>query len=123
MSSFYIADDITVLDTRFGELVVVVAGGEIDYGASPWLRARIDELIKAGRQRLVLDLSDVTFVDSTAIGVLVGAVNKLQELGGDLAVVCTHANVLRILEITGLDEMITLHASRDEAFSALAMIS
>jgi anti-anti-sigma factor len=47
---------------------------------------------------------------------------KLNEAGGgSLAVVCTHEKVLQILEITGLENVITLHASRDEAVSALAL--
>src|SRR5256885_15901603 len=78
--------------------------------------------IKAGRRRLVLDLSDVTFIDSTAIGVIAGAVEKLDEAGGGaLAIVCTHEKVMQIFEITGLDSVITVHPSREEALAALAV--
>jgi len=124
MNSFYIiSDDATVEDTTYGDVAVVAMGGEIDYAASPQLRERIFGHIKAGRRRLVLDLSEATFIDSTAIGVLVGAVARLREAGGgSLAVVCADENerVLRIFEITGLDGMIALYRSREEALSALA---
>jgi anti-sigma B factor antagonist len=116
MSSFYISDDTTCDD-----VVVLVVGGEIDYAASPQLRERILPHIKSNR-RLVLDLSWATFIDSTAIGVLTGVATKLHEAdGGSLAVVCTHEKVLQIFAITGLESMISLYSSCEEALSALAM--
>ncbi|HST54642.1 MAG TPA: STAS domain-containing protein [Solirubrobacteraceae bacterium] len=123
MSSFYISDDVICDD-----VVVVTAGGELDYEASPKLRERFTSLVKAGRRRLVLDLSTATFIDSTAIGVLVGAVRKLEEAGGgggggggSFAVVCTHERVLQIFEISGLDGLITVYGSREQALASPAM--
>jgi anti-sigma B factor antagonist len=122
MSSFYISDDVTATDLGGENVAVLVAGGEIDYEASPQLKEHIVSQIKSGRRRLVLDLSSATFIDSTAIGVLVGAVTKLDEAGGgSLAVVCEHEKVLQIFEMVGLDSLIALHRSRAEALSALAM--
>lgn len=121
MRSFYISD-VQTDGSGDGEVAVLVIGGELDYEVSPQLRARLMSAIKAGRQRLVLDLTDVTFIDSTAIGVLAGAVARLDKVGGgSLAVVSTHEKVLQIFEITGLDSVITLHGSRDEAVSVLAL--
>jgi anti-sigma B factor antagonist len=121
MRSFYIGEDETVDPGKRGEVAVLVVGGEIDYEASPQLRAGIINAIKGGRRQLVLDLSAVTFVDSTAIGVMAGALARLEDAGGgSLAVVCTNDKVLQIFEITGLDSVITLHGSRDEALSAIA---
>jgi anti-sigma B factor antagonist len=117
MSSFHISDG-----TACDGVVVLVVGGEIDYAASPQLRESILAHIKAKRQRLVLDLSWATFIDSTAIGVLVGAATKLREVdGGSLAVVCTHEKVLQIFAISGLESMISLYSSCEEALSALAV--
>jgi len=125
MSFFYISDDVTTERVDyFDDVVVLVAGGEIDYAASPQLRERLADCVIEGKRRLMLDLSAVTFIDSTAIGVLVGAVMRLHELGGggSLAVVCNEENkrVLRIFEIAGVESLIALHYSREEAFSALA---
>jgi anti-sigma B factor antagonist len=117
MSSFYIGDD-----TTYDDVVVLVVGGEIDYAASPQLKERILPHIKANKQRLVLDLSWATFIDSTAIGVLTGAATQLHEAdSGSLAVVCTHEKVLQIFAITGLESMISLYSSCEEALSALAL--
>lgn len=125
MRSFYIiSDGAAVEDVGCGDAAVLTVGGEIDYLASPQLRERIADHVKAGGGHLVIDLSAATFIDSTTIGVLVGAVARLNETGrGSLAVVCADENVkvLRIFEITGLDGMIDLHRSREEAFSALAL--
>jgi anti-anti-sigma factor len=125
MGFFYISDEVDDGAGAYGEdLAVLVAGGELDYAASPQLKERLTETIDAGMRRLVLDLSMATFIDSTAIGVLVGAVMRLHELGGGaLTIVCAEENrrVLRIFEIAGVDSLIALHRSREEALSELAL--
>jgi anti-sigma B factor antagonist len=124
MSFFYIISNDTIVDVGRGDIALLAMGGEIDYDASPQLKERIADHIKAGRRRLVLDISAATFIDSTAIGVLVGAVARLREAGGgSLAIVCADENesVLRIFQITGVENMIELYRSREEALSALAL--
>jgi anti-sigma B factor antagonist len=122
MRSFFISENVPDDDMRDGDLAIMAMGGELDYEASPQLRARLVGAIKAGGRRLVLDLSDVTFIDSTAIGVLAGTVARLDEAGGgSLAVVSTNDKVLQIFEITGLDGVISLHSSREEAVSAFSL--
>jgi anti-sigma B factor antagonist len=124
MSFFYISDDAMLADAEYCEgVVVVVTGGELDYAASPQLSERLAEHVNAGARRVVVDLSKVSFIDSTAIGVLVGAAMRMQELGGgSLAAICAEENrrVRRIFEIAGVDSVIALFSSREEAISALA---
>ena len=118
MRTFYIGDDVQ-LEHMGPDVAILVVGGEVDFEVSPQLKARLMRAIKAGSRRLILDLTDVTFIDSTAIGVLAGTVEKLDELGGgSLSVVSNHEKVVQIFEITGLDNMVTIHASRDEALAA-----
>jgi anti-sigma B factor antagonist len=124
MSFFYIiSDEAMVDDVGRSDVALLAMGGEMDYDASPRLKERIADHIKAGRRRLVLDISAATFIDSTAIGVLVGAVARLHEVGGSLAIVCADENesVLHIFQITGVENMIELYRSREEALSALAL--
>jgi anti-sigma B factor antagonist len=127
MGFFYISDDGTVDGAELGnDVVVLVAGGEIDYSASPQLSERLSERIEGGTTRVMLDLSTVTFIDSTAIGALVSAATRLHGLGrGTLAVVCPEENrrVVRILEIAGVDSVIALHNSREDAIAELATVS
>jgi anti-sigma B factor antagonist len=77
MTPFYIVDDAAVIDVGCGDAAVLTVGGEIDYANSPRLRARVVDAIEDGARHLVLDFSAVTFVDSTTIGVLIGAITRL----------------------------------------------
>ena len=123
MSFFYISDEAGDGVQRSDDMVILLAGGELDYAASPQLRERLADHVAAGKKHLVLDFSNVTFIDSTAIGVLVGAVMRLHELGGgSMAVVCPEENrrVLRIFEIAGLESLIALHDSCEQALAELA---
>ena len=127
MSFFYIMDDPSVDDHhRHEEIVVLTAGGDIDYSATPQLRERIADCIHAGKRHVVLDLNKVTFIDSTAIGVLIGALIRLQDAGGgSVMVVCDEYNkrVMRIFEIAGVDNLIALYNTREEALLALTVAS
>jgi anti-anti-sigma factor len=122
MSSFYFNEVATDQGVEHADdVVILVAGGELDYAASPHFRERIAELVAAGK-RLIVDLSPATFIDSTAIGALVGAVMRLREhAGGSLAVVCSEANerVLRTFDIAGVTGLIELYPSSEAALLAL----
>ncbi len=102
------------------ETQVIELGGEIDLYTAPEFKERMVELIEDGKKRIVVDLSSATFIDSTTLGVLVGGVKRLRPTGGSLALVCTDQNITKIFEITGLDRVFPIHASRDEALSAVA---
>ena len=102
------------------ETQVIVLGGEVDLYTAPEFKERMVELIEDGKKRIVVDLSAATFIDSTTLGVLVGGVKRLRPTGGTLALVCTNQNITKIFEITGLDQVFPIHASRDEALAAVA---
>ena len=93
---------------------VVRVGGELDLHAVPELRAAFDKLMEEGPRALVLDLSEVTFIDSTALGAIVG-VHKRLEPEGRLAVVCTNEHVIRIFGYAGVDELLSIHETREAA--------
>jgi anti-sigma B factor antagonist len=95
-------------------LPILDVSGELDLAVAPWLRDQLDALFVGGATSLVVDMSSVTFLDSTALGVLVGALNQCRERGGQVHLVLTEPQVLRVLRITGLAEAFTLHQSRDE---------
>jgi anti-sigma B factor antagonist len=94
---------------------VVVASGEIDGHAAPPLRDMLMSLAEAGRIRVVVDLSDATFIDSTSIGVLVGHLRRVQAMGGSLSVVCANENVLRTFEIAGVEREFEVVSKFSEA--------
>ncbi len=86
--------------------------GDLDLASAPSLKWALADLQASGSRHVVVDLAKVSFIDSTALGVLVGAQRGLDP-GVKLAIACAEENVLRIFELTGLDSMFeivpTLH--------------
>jgi anti-sigma B factor antagonist len=97
-----------------GDPPVIRADGELDMAAAPELREMLAQAIIEGRKRVVLDLSETTFVDSTTIGTLIGAHQRLLQCGGQLELVCSNKNVLRTFEFAGLRQEFRIHESIDE---------
>jgi anti-sigma B factor antagonist len=95
---------------------VLSIDGELDLASAPSLKWALADLLDAGCSQLVVDLSRVTFIDSTAIGVLVGAHRSLND-GARMAIVCTHAEVLNIFELTGLDATFDIFSTFDDALA------
>ena len=74
--------------------------------------------VEQGAARLVVDLGGVTFIDSSALGVLVGGARRSAERGTELMIVCPVGSVSRILQITGLSRAFAVYATREEALGA-----
>lgn len=98
-----------------GDIPVLAVAGEIDVYTAPKLREQLLELAHAGRTTVVADLTDVSFVDSTGLGVLVSGMKRFREAGGDLRLVVTQPQILKVLEITGLTQVFTVRATADQA--------
>jgi anti-sigma B factor antagonist len=86
-------------------LPIISVVGEIDVATAPQLRESLHEVIAQDRATVALDLLAVTFLDSTALGVLVGGLKRCRELGGELYIVVTDPRLKKIFEITGLNEV------------------
>lgn len=95
---------------------VVHVAGEIDVYTAPRLREQLLRL--AGERTLIIDLTEVSFLDSTALGVLVGAMKRQRERGGTMSIVTSGTRVRRLFEITGLTRVFTVYDSVDEAVAA-----
>ncbi len=102
------------------EFPVLEVSGELDLAVAPWLSDQLDALFVGGATSVVLDLSSATFLDSTALGVLVGVRNRSKGLGGDVHLVVTEPQILRVLSITGLEESFVIHEDRAELFEGEA---
>ena len=98
---------------------VVAVRGEIDLFTAPELKQKLTDAIESGKNRIVVDLSDTTFLDSTALGVLIGAVKRLRSREGALVIVNVDQNIAKTFEITGLDQIFTILSTRDDAIAAL----
>lgn len=87
--------------------VVVAVRGELDLVSGPMLWERLAEIIP-DTERLVIDLGGVEFIDSTALSVLVRALRRLRHAGGDLILRAPRPNARKILNLTGLDRVMTI---------------
>ena len=94
---------------------IVSVVGELDVATAPELRTRLDDAIDRGPAVVVADLLGVTFLDSTALGVLIGALKRSQAAGGELRIVAAEPRILKIFEITGLTELFSLFATVEAA--------
>lgn len=101
---------------------VLILQGEVDLGTAPRFRERLVELVNEGERQVVVDLGQVDFLDSTGLGVLVGGLKRLRSHDGDLRVVCTSPRILRVFEVTGLDQVFSIHESVDAAIGAVGAI-
>lgn len=99
---------------------VVAVRGEIDLFTAPELKQRLTDAIEGGKTQIVVDLTETTFLDSTALGVLIGAVKRLRTREGSLVIVNVDQNIAKTFEITGLDQIFTIVSERDAAIAALA---
>jgi anti-anti-sigma factor len=98
---------------------VVSVRGEIHVSTAPEFSRLLTESIGSGRTSMVLDLTDVGFIDSTGLSVLLNALRRVTRAGGRMALVCTNPTVLRLFEITRLDSTFDIHA---ELPPALALV-
>jgi anti-sigma B factor antagonist len=96
---------------------VVAVTGEIDLFTAPEFKQRVSAPIEAGRTRLIVDLSGTTFIDSSSLGVLIGAHRRLKRRNGSLTVVCENEAIVKTFRITGLDGVFTLVPTLDEALA------
>jgi anti-sigma B factor antagonist len=82
---------------------VIIVEGDLDLASAPALREILHHRIDNGEVHLVLDLSKLDFLDSSGLGVLVGAARRVRtELGGTVTLLSPSASVLRLLELTRL---------------------
>ena len=94
---------------------IVSVVGELDVATAPDLRARLDSAIDRGPAVVVADLLGVTFLDSTALGALIGVLKRCQAAGGELRIVAAEPRILKIFEITGLTDLFSLYPTVEEA--------
>jgi anti-sigma B factor antagonist len=105
--------------STFNGLSVVRADGELDVSTAPQLRQTITTALDDGGGTVIVDLTTVTFMDSTTLGVLIGAHNRVRETGGALGLVCPDDRIRRVFRITGLDKVFTLYDTVPAAATAL----
>ena len=103
-------------------LRVCSVSGELDAYTAPELRDALDDELKDEHANLIVDLSDLGYLDSTGLGILIGTAKKCRQAGGDLAVVCARENLLKIFQISGTQEILNVMPTLEEAVARLEQL-
>jgi anti-sigma B factor antagonist len=90
---------------------VITVSGEVDLASSPQLDDAIISALDSGAKAVAIDLTDVSFMDSSGLGVIVRGLKRCREAEIDLDLVITNERVLKVFGITGLDQVIPIHSS------------
>lgn len=105
--------------TEDGAAIITVAG-ELDLYTAPRLKEQLLSIMEDGVLKIVVDMTGIHFIDSSALGVLIGAVKRLKPKGGTLVLVSVDENVNWIFQITGLNSVFDIYTTRDAALAAIA---
>ncbi|GGS87390.1 anti-sigma-B factor antagonist [Planobispora rosea] len=109
------AVELKVSTRSHGGQTVMAVVGEIDLYTAPRLQAEFARLLQeSATTRVVIDMSGVEFCDSTGMNVLLSALKRLRERGGALEVAGPRPAVRKILQVTGLDSVFTVHEAVPE---------
>lgn len=94
-----------------GSWRVVTVQGELDLSTAEELRSALGHAFGDGAPRLAVDLTAVTFLDSTILGVLVESLKQARERGGEMRLVGVHGSPAKVISITGLDSAFDIDAT------------
>jgi anti-sigma B factor antagonist len=108
------------VDTQFRDGVAIVGvQGEVDVYTAPRLKEELTRLVEAGNARIVVAVGDVVYVDSSGLGVLIGALKRTRDAGGDLVVAAPNPRIARILSVTGLNAIFNVQDDVAQAVERL----
>ncbi len=109
------------MDTRTleKELPVIQLEGEVDVYTAPQLKQQMISMLEGGARELVVDLAKVDYLDSTALGVLIGGLKRMRERDGNMVLICPSPRIRRVFEITGLDKIFDMYDTEGEAQEAM----
>jgi anti-sigma B factor antagonist len=112
--------DFGIKTEELGDHAYLIAlSGEVDLYTAQEFKKELLDAIAQGAKQVIVDFSKTTFIDSTALGVLVGAVKRLRMNEGQLSLVCSDGNITKVFAVTGLDRVFRIYPNRVEALEQL----
>lgn len=110
------------IDTRTlsNGMPLIELEGEVDVYTAPQLKQQMMAQLESGTKEIAVDLTKVEYLDSTALGVLIGGLKRMRERDGNLALICPSQRIKRVFEITGLDKIFDIYASESELLKEMA---
>jgi anti-sigma B factor antagonist len=110
-------EDLSIHVHVAGEMQVFELVGSLDIATSPTVRAALTSASERGSHRLVVDLTQVDFLDSTGLGALIGGQRRAKEFNGEVRLVAKEGQILRLLRITGLLKVFAVYATLEDALA------
>lgn len=107
--------ELDIVTEQTDGICVMSLTGEVDVYTAPRLKETLIDQIESGCARIIVDLENISFIDSSGLGVLVGGLRRAKEHDGAIRLVCTRDNVLKIFRITGLDKVFPIFSDAAEA--------
>lgn len=104
-------------ETLAGDATLIRLEGRLDATAAPDVQTKLMTAIAEGKARLAVDLSKVSFVDSTGLGTLVSGLKAARRAGGDLRLVAPSAPAMKLLKLTTLDRVFRTTETPDQAWA------
>lgn len=105
-------------DVTDGGIVVIRSEGRLNMASAPQLRAVVSERASAGQSQILIDLSGITFIDSSGLGALIGGLKTARQAGGDLRIAAPTEQVATVLGLTNLDRVLRPFATVEDAIDA-----
>ncbi len=106
--------------TRFQEGVAVLRlSGKLNMVSAPAVREGIASLVAGGAPRVVVDLADVEFLDSSGLGALISGLKSARQAGGDLRIASPAEQVRLVLRLTNMERVLIPYESPEEAFASV----
>ena len=101
-----------------GEVVILDISGEIDLYNAPEIKDIVNKLIEQKKYNVVINLKEVTYIDSSGIGALISSLSNLKKYHGGLKIINVFASVKKVFELTKLTSFFEIYDSEDEAVKA-----
>jgi anti-sigma B factor antagonist len=97
------------------KIPVLRLSGELDLGSVPEVRRAIRGLIDEGQVNFEINLTQLEFIDSSGLGVLVGGLARVREKEGEIKIVCANRRILRVFEMTRLTQLFEIYQDEESA--------
>ena len=102
-----------------GGYTILVLRGEVDVYTAPQFREAIDKILTPGQLHLIVDMSGISYIDSSGLGILLSAIKRVRPKGGTVNLVGCNSAIDRVLRITNLNTVFNVVDTIDQVFAAI----
>ncbi len=109
-----------ILEEKKGDVKVVVVRGRLDANTSPLLEQKIQQILNQGENRLALDFSELIYISSLGLRVLIVAAKNLQKINGKLGLAALNEDILGVFKMAGFTRVFSIHPTLEETIQYCA---